>query len=139
VHPGSIHRHAQCYADAANGTLLPKFMLILAAPVGDDLVFRVLTSKPRPEVPACHHGAPYPSYFLGVVGGLLSQKTWVDLRRQPDFDIDIFASGVRKQVITPAGKLPNSVLAEVLACAAVSDDVTDAQARKMRDVLAGLR
>ena len=139
MQPGSIHRHAQFYAGVADGTLLPKLMLILAAPAGDDLVFRVLTSKLRPEAPACHHGAPYPSYFLGVVGGFLSQKTWVDLRRQPDFDIDTFAAGVRKQVITPAGQLPNGVLAEVLTCTAASEDATNAQARKMRDVLAGLR
>lgn len=139
MHPGSIHRHAQFYADAANGSLRPKFMLILAAPAGDDLVFRVLTSKPRPETPACYHGAPYSSYFLGTVGGLLPRKTWVDLRKQPDFDIDTFTAGVRKQVITPAGQLPDSVLAEVLACTAASDDATNAQARKMREVLAGMR
>ena len=118
---------------------MPKFMLILAAPSGDDLVFRLLTSKPRPEVPVCHRGAPYPSYFLGVPGGQLTEKTWVDLRKRPDFDVDAFAAGVRKKLIVPAGHLSNGVLAAVLACAAASDDATHAQARKMRDVLAGLR
>lgn len=69
----------------------------------------------------------------------MPRKTWVDLRKQPDFDIDTFTASVRKQVITPAGQPSNGVLAEVLKCTAASDDATNAQARKMRDVLAGLR
>lgn len=139
MHPGSIHRHAQFYVDGFTGQLKPKYMLILAAPGGDDLVFRLLTSKPRSEVPACHHGRPYPGYFLGVPGGHLTAKTWVDLRKQPDFDVDQFAAGVRKQIITPAGLLPADLLIAVLDCAAASDDASGAQARKMRDVIAGLR
>ncbi len=31
-------------------------------------------------------GAPYPGFYLGVIGGRLTSKNWVDLRRFEDLD-----------------------------------------------------
>lgn len=88
---GGIFHHEAFYADPDSGELLGKYLLLLALPRGNDIVFRVLTSRHashRP--PGYHHGDPYPGFALGVPGGELSKPTRADLRAQDDYDIDVF-------------------------------------------------
>jgi hypothetical protein len=97
----------------------------------------VLTSRhahARPQ--GCHHGAPYPGYSLGIPGGELDRPTWVDLREQDDYDIDVFGGRLRRGLIREVFQLPPSTLREALACAAAADDTTYRQSRHIRDALA---
>ncbi len=138
MQPGEIYRHAQYYIDL-DGKPKPKFFLVLALTKGGDLVLRLLTSKPRPRAPPCNHGAPYPSYYLGILGGTLSQESSVDLRPHDDLDGDAIALWMRKGIVTATLQLDAQTLCVVLECAAAAADTTTAQERAMRDVLATLR
>jgi hypothetical protein len=134
---GDIFRHAEFYADSATGELLPKYLVILAQTPGGDIVARLLTSKAqgRPENPRCFHGHPYPAYYLGVLGGALGAKSWVDLRRLPDFDEKDFQRQVRAVVLTYTSSVPAEHLRLLLECAAAADDTTQLQERAIRDHL----
>ena len=89
AHAGRIYRDSSFYVDLDSGELKPKFFLVLAAPPKSDIVIRLLTSRyagVRPEVPPCFHDDPYPGFFLGIAGGPLNHKTWLDLRKVDDLD-----------------------------------------------------
>ncbi len=80
---GHVYRDSAFYVEPQTGELKPKYFLVLAAPERGDIVVRLLTSRyagMRPENPACFHGDPYPGFFLGVLGGELGAKSWLDLR-----------------------------------------------------------
>ena len=74
--------------DDETSELEAKYFLLLATLPEGDLVARLLTSRQhgRPESPACFHGHPYSSFYLGVLGGPLSAKSWLDFRYLEDFD-----------------------------------------------------
>lgn len=136
---GGIFHHEAFYADPDSGELLGKYLLLLALPRGNDIVFRVLTSRHashRP--PGCHHGDPYPGFALGVPGGELSKLTWVDLRAQDDYDIDVFRGRFGRGLIRRVMQLDAGPLRAAMACAAAADDTSNHQARCIRDAMAEL-
>lgn len=135
---GGIYYHAAYYADPDTGELLGKYLLVLALPAGDDIVFRVLTSRHAHLRPSgCHHGDPYPGYSLGTPGGELSKPTWVDLRPQDDYDADVFLGRLKKGTIRLVAQLDTVQLRAAMACAAAADDTSHHQARCIRDAMAG--
>ncbi|MCB1643210.1 MAG: hypothetical protein KDI37_15885 [Xanthomonadales bacterium] len=135
---GGIYHHDAYYADPDTGELLGKYLLVLALPAGDDIVFRVLTSRhARLRPSGCHHGNPYPGYALGTPGGELSKPTWVDLRPQDDYDADVFLGRLRKGSIRFVAQLDAERLRAAMACAAAADDTSNHQARCIRDAMAG--
>lgn len=136
---GGIYHHDAFYADPNSGEPLGKYLLVLALPRGNDIVFRVLTSRHashRP--PGCHHGDPYPGFALGVPGGELAKPTWVDLRAQDDYDIDVFRGRLGKGAIRWLMRLDAGPLRAAMACAAAADDTSNHQARCIRDAMAEL-
>ena len=137
---GDIYRHAAFYVDAA-GEIKPKYLLVLAAPPGADVVVRLITSRPhgRPENPPCYHGLPYGGYFLGFPGAPLTKKSWVDLRYLDDLDpVDAQASET-KGIFSRVAALPIDVPCAVIECVAAADDTTRQQEKHLRDALATLR
>jgi hypothetical protein len=134
---GDIYRHDRFYPDPATGELLPKYLVILTRLASGDLVARLLTSRPhrRPESPPCFHGTPYPGYFLGVLGGPLAAKSWVDLRRFRDLDEVDFRRELRAGVLSLAGSVPVTDLRPLLECAAAAEDTTRLQEWAIRDQL----
>jgi hypothetical protein len=141
VRPGEIHRHSAFYRNSETGELEPKFLVALARTPGDDIVARLLTSRPhaRPEDPPCFHGMPYPGFYLGVLGGPLSTKSWLDLRYLDDLD-SVDAMRLQKNgVLNLVMVLEVNAFTDVLACAAGADDTTLFQERCIRDELAKLR
>lgn len=139
MHVGSIYRHADFYVSADTGESLAKFLIVLALPPGGDVVLRVLTSRHAHARPAgCHHGAPYPGFALGAPGGQLAQPTWVDLRAQDDYDVDVFRGRLSRGVISEALRLDGVLLRALLACAASADDTSREQARHIRDAMAAV-
>jgi hypothetical protein len=141
VQPGEIYRHEAFYRNEETGSFEAKFLVILATPATDDIVARLLTSRAhgRPESPACYQGHPYPSFFLGVLGGQLSAKSWVDLRYLDDFDGYEFRRRLTSTRIRPITLLGRDVVMQLLDCAAGAEDTTRIQARAIRDALASLR
>ncbi len=135
--PGQIFRHSRYYHDAAGWHT--KYLLVLTAN-SDNVVYRLLASRAhaRPENPPCYHGDPYPGFFLGLLGASLSAKSWLDLRRQDDYDYLQFSTDVVAGLLTPAASLPLQQLCAALDCAANAEDTTRQQTRQMRDQLARL-
>ena len=140
MRPGDIYRDNAFYV-APTGELKRKFLLVLAAPVKRDVVIRLLTSRPhgRPENPPCFHGAPYAGYFLGVPGGELNQKTWVDLRPQGDLDVIACRGQEEKGLMERTLVLDEVITASVIECVAGADDTTREQENLLRDALAAMR
>jgi hypothetical protein len=140
VRAGHIYRDDSFYVDR-DGVLRSKFLLVLAVHAGGDIVARLLTSRHaeiRPENPHCFHGDPYPSFFLGVLGGVLGSKTWLDLRSLDDLDGADFARRLgegRIRLLMPA---PVRMLRAALECAANADDTTRNQERAIRDAMTAL-
>lgn len=138
VKVGDIYRHAKFYQDSATGQLLPKFLIVLALPHGGDVVMRLLTSRNgsvRPRSPPCHHGNPYPGFYLGVLGGRLGAESWIDLRHHDDLDIDAFQNKLVKGVITLEATLAVAPLRAALECVAAADDTSRQQERDIRDAV----
>lgn len=137
---GEIYRHSAFYPDPRTGELLPKYLVILARLAGGDLVARLLTSRAhgRPERPPCFHRDPYPGYYLGVLGGSLGAKSWVDLRPFRDLDGIDFRRDLHAGTLTLAQTVPANELRPMLACAAAADDTTRLQEEAIRDALARL-
>jgi hypothetical protein len=135
--PGSIFRHARYYR--TDDGWQPKFLLVLAADA-DSLVYRLLTSRAhgRPEAPPCYHGDPYPGFYLGLLGGLLTAKSWLDLRRQDDYDTQHFAADQSAGWLIPETTLSLVALCAALDCAASADDTTRRQEARLRDQRATL-
>lgn len=137
---GEVYRHAAFYVDPQTGESKPKFFLVLAAPRGGDVLVGLLTSRAgRPEEPRCHHGAPYPAFFLGVLGGPLARKTWLDLREIIDLDPEPAPALLKNNTLTLALSLGRQAIIPALECAAGADDTTRRQESQLRDVLASLR
>jgi hypothetical protein len=141
VQPGELYRHEAFYRNAETGRLEPKYLAVLATLPSGDLVARLLTSRPhgRPEKPSCYHGRPYASFYLGVIGGALSAKSWVDLRYLDDFDEFEFRRRLKNNRIVPITALAKEVLPDLLDCTASAEDTTRLQEQAIRDALAKLR
>jgi len=141
VAAGAIYRHEAFYRSAETGRLEPKFLVLLATLPSNDLVARLLTSRShgRPETPNCYQGRPYASFYVGVLGGLLHTKSWVDLRYLDDFDGIEFNRRLGGGRIRPVTSLSQEVLVPLLDCVAGAEDTTRLQERAIRDELARLR
>lgn len=138
---GEIYRHEAFYLERETGVLEPKYLILLAQVSSGDLVARLLTSRQhgRPEDPRCFQGHPYPGFYLGVLGGPLSTKSWVDLRYLDDFDGFEFQRRLNSQRITSVMSLAKDPLLGLLDCAAGAEDTTRLQERAIRDTAARLR
>lgn len=139
---GHVYRDSAFYVEPQTGELKPKYFLVLAAPERGDIVVRLLTSRyagMRPENPACFHGDPYPGFFLGVLGGELGARSWLDLRARDDLDRWDFARLEDAGRLREVMGLPRHQLGQALECAAGADDTTRQQERLIRDALASLR
>ncbi|MCB1782304.1 MAG: hypothetical protein KDJ34_19880 [Candidatus Competibacteraceae bacterium] len=132
---GQIYRHDKFYKNDT-GQWQIKYLLILTVTLGGDVVFRLLTSRAhgRPESPPCYHGDPYPSFYLGYLGGELTAKSWLDLRQQADYDGVQFS----KEHLPCVATLSKEVLCCALDCTANADDTTRQQKRLIRDQRAAL-
>ena len=141
MEPGELYRHEAFYRSSETGQLEAKYLVLLATLPAGDLVARLLTSRShaRPESPACFHGHPYSSFYLGVLGGPLSAKSWVDLRYLDDFDELEFRRRLNSKRIVAVTSLSKSILPDLLDCAASAEDTTRLQERAIRDALARLR
>ena len=126
--PGEIYRHDHFYQNEQGGWGA-KYLVVLAFTPGRDVIHRTLTSRRngRPEAPPCYHGDPYPGYYLGVPGALLTLATLVDLRAMDDYDSDDFETEIANGTLQFIMTLPLPVLCAVLACAANADDTTKQQ------------
>jgi len=82
---------------------------------------------------------PYASFYVGVLGGLLHTKSWVDLRYLDDFDGIEFNRRLGGGRIRPVTSLSQEVLVPLLDCVAGAEDTTRLQERAIRDELARLR
>lgn len=141
--PGTVLHHSRFYLDRATGEFRPKFLVLLAPMRGGDIVVRLLTSQHaglRPEDPPCHHGDPYPGFFLGVLDPAngLGKKSWLDLRWLADADASQSRGLIASGVVTVVTKLLPEILKPALACVTAADDTTQAQERALRDQLAAL-
>lgn len=141
MRPGDIYLYEDFYLSRQTGELKPKYLVILSFTPARDVVARLLTSRAhgRPESPPCYHGHPYPAFYLGVIGGRLMAKSWVDLRALDDLDEACFARQRSLGRVRQVGELPVSVLTELLECVAGADDTTRLQERCIRNLIAGLR
>lgn len=139
--PGDIYRHERFYRDATTGELKPKYLLFLSPATGESWVARLLTSEAhlRPEAPPCSLAYPRPGYFLGIPGGPLTLKTWVDLRELDDVDALEVPRLVKLGIMARVMALSSFMLAPVLECAAQAQDTTRQQERALRDQLARMR
>lgn len=140
VIPGQIYRHDCFYRDSA-GQWQTKYLVVLTGTPDGDVVFRLLTSRAygRPEQPPCYHGNPYPSFYLGYLGGALNAKSWLDLRGLRDYDGISFVKKRTARDLSHVATLPQEILCRALDCAASADDTTRQQERLMRDQRAALR
>jgi len=135
---GWIYKDDTFYLDQSDGVLKAKYLLVLAALPRHDLVVRLLTSRHpelRPEHPACFHGDPYPGFYLGVLGGPLTARSWLDLRFLDDFDPKEFDRKLQIERLREVMPLPAALLRSALLCAASADDTTVQQERRLRDAL----
>ncbi len=141
MRPGWIYRHETFYVDRETGQLQPKFLVALTKTPGGDIVARLLTSRAhgRPEHPPCYHGDPYPGFYLGVLGGPLTTKSWVDLRLLDDLDGRDASDLIKKGVMPEVMQVPVTALPALLECVAGANDTTRLQERSIRDELARLR
>jgi hypothetical protein len=141
VKAGQIFHHADFYLSRETGEWEPKYLVVLARTPGDDIVARLLTSRAhgRPENPPCYHGDPYPGFYLGVLGGPLGAKSWVDLRALPDLDVADFERKLKQQRASFITELSREVLQPLMDCVARADDTTRLQERSIRDTLASLQ
>ena len=135
---GDILCHDRFYRDSTTGQIKRKFLVFLAPTPGGDWVARLLTSQAnlRVEVPICSHAHPYPGYYLGIPGGALTRKTWVNLRWLADFDFYDVVRLTKVGTMRKAAELRGSTLNQLLACAADAIDTTRQQERALRDQIA---
>lgn len=103
-------------------------------------MFRLLTSKQygRPENPPCSHAYPYPSFYLGVLGGRLGKKSWVDLQFTENLDAFKFREARKSGMMTFETQLKGPLLRDAMDCIARADDTTKNQDQATRDTLASL-
>lgn len=138
---GEILLNPAHYVDRQTGESKPKYFLILALSRSGDLIVRLLTSRVhgRPEQPRCFHGDPYPSFYLGILGGRLSDKSWLDLRGHPDLDCGTVQKKLQAGQMEVVTTLDRELLAAAMDCAAAAPDTALLQERSIRDSLAQLR
>jgi hypothetical protein len=139
--PGSILLANDFYVDLATGQLLPKYLLVLAhARRSGDIVWRLLTSRAhgRPEAPACYHGDPYPSFYLGVIlpEEGLDRKTWLDLRALDDGDLGDVRADLASGKLRYVCELGSGLLRPACLYVAAADDTSTEQEASIRDHLA---
>lgn len=139
--PGTVLHHSRFYLDTTTGEYNAKFLVLLAPMRGGDWVVRLLTSQHadvRPERPPCHHGDPYPGFYLGVLDPAhgLGRKSWLDLRGLEDAEATEIARLRDAGILTVVMALPFELLKLALSCAAGADDTTRAQEQALRDQLA---
>lgn len=136
---GQIYVDHRFYV-ADDGASRPKYFLILGRDESGDIVARLLTSQSygRSKDPRCHHGDPYPSYYLGVLGNKLGTESWLDLRHLEDFDDVEFADRANYGFLAYVMTLDHSTTCAVLDCAARADDTTYRQETVIRDQRADL-
>ena len=141
VQPGDICLHRNFYVDQDTGEFRDKFLVALARLPGGDIVFRLLTSRQhgRPEVPPCYHGDPYPGFYLGVPGGPLERRTWVDLRGIEDYDGASAATEETRGNLMRVMTLDPGLFRSVLDCVAAANDTTRQQERASRDHMSRVR
>jgi hypothetical protein len=141
LQPGEVYRHEAFYLNDQTGELETKYFLVLATLPEGDVVARLLTSRQhgRPENPTCFHGHPYSSFYLGVLGGSLSVKSWLDLRYLEDFDGLEFQRRLRTKRISPVMTISKAMFIDALNCASGADDTSRSQERAIRDQLSRLR
>jgi hypothetical protein len=141
VEVGEILYNPRHYVDAQTGESMPKYFLILSFTRADDAIVRLLTSRQhgRPEDPCCYHGDPYPSFYLGVLGGRLPQKSWLDLRNHPDLESALLQQRLRSGSIKLVMRLELPQLMLAMECAAAAADTTREQEQCIRDALSRLR
>lgn len=141
MQPGDICRHERFYRNPETGELEPKYLLCLARTPAGDFVARLLTSRAygRPERPPCYHGYPYPGFYLGVPGGSLGARTWLDLRPLEDLDELEVVRKERRQTLTQVMTLDRALLVPAIECVAGAEDTTRYQEQALRDELARLR
>ena len=137
MQPGEIYHHSRFYFDR-DGKPHGKYFLILASATGD-IIFRPLTSQPRPEIPECHHGLPYPSFYLGVPGGRLGKKSWLVLSKSDNEEVAAMATQLDAGIVAHEMMLVHDLFLRVLECVAAADDTTFAQEQAIRDLIATLR
>lgn len=135
--PGQIYRHDHYYQDSTGWHT--KYLLVLAADT-DNVVYRLLTSRAhaRPETPPCYHGDPYPGFYFGLIGASLTAKSWLDLRRQDDYDTRTFAQTIAAGTLVLEITVPSAQLCAALDCAANADDTSRQQTRQMLNMRARL-
>ena len=76
---------------------------------------------------------------MGYLGGALTAKSWLDLRRQNDYDGVSFAADLTVRDLSWVANLAKDILCQALDCAANADDTTRQQERLIRDQHAALR
>jgi hypothetical protein len=136
--PGHIYHFANFLF--TNGESKNKYLLVLAVSRSGDYIFRLLTSRQhgRPTSPPCYCGNPYPSFYLHRAGGLLPKDSWLDLRKQDDFDGMAFDSKLSTGIVTLVGAIDKPLFRAALECTAQADDTTFAQEQALRDMVSTL-
>lgn len=124
----------QAYCPDEHGKPKTKYLLILGFDNGE-LVCRTLTSRShgRPVDPACFHGYPYPSFYIGVLqlGGYLNKDSWLDLRENEDYPESEFKKKISAGKISYVMTLQHPGICELLNCAAYADDTTKRQKKSI--------
>lgn len=138
--PGQIYSHSHFYQDKSNGEWKRKYLLVLAFSPSSDIIYRLLTSRAtgREKSPLCCNADPYPGFYLGYIGGELNTSSWLDLRKQDDYDYVVFNNDIKNAYIELITQLDNKLFCMALDCAANADDTTRQQERCMRDIRDGL-
>ena len=123
-----------------DGAQRDKYILLMGQIPGGDWIVARTTSRAhgRPQEPRCHHGNPYPSFFLGKADGILPLDTWLVLDRLDDHDSLEFQVRVINGLVIEVGPIPSALFCDALACAAGADDTSRAQERAMKDLRAKL-
>jgi hypothetical protein len=100
----------------------------------------LLTSRAhsRPENPPCYHGAPYPGFYLGALGGPLGTKSWLDLRRQEDYDGPSFLADINTGLLKLVRSVSRSMPCPLLQRVTAAQDTTRQQENVIRDQRAAL-
>lgn len=128
---GEVWKNSEFYSDKDTGNPLPKYFLIIGTENTGDIIYKLLTSRSngRPSDPACYHGLPYPSYYIGTPqpSGCLCKPTWIDLRESETVDCMDFKRLLHASVVSLEHTISNDELIPILECAAQSDDITKRQ------------
>lgn len=125
--PGSILHDPQfVFKDGEVGNKL--FIVLNDGSAGFYVTVRT-TSNPRNKShdPGCHLGDWQPNFFVPEAAACLRTDTWICLDDFYEFDADELLSGHFSGRIKKIGELPEPVIANLIACAVESDDISGAQ------------